>query len=68
MFAVGLLAILGVAVALATSSPLGLVMTLVIAGVYVLGALEVKRFAHATQGLSQCICKPCPRWPSRCKP
>lgn len=55
MFAVGLLAILGVAAALATSSPLGLVMTLVIAGVYVLGALEVKRFAQATQGLSQAL-------------
>ena len=55
MFAVGLLAILGVAAALATSSPLGLAMTLVIAGVYVLGALEVKRFALATQGLSQAL-------------
>ncbi|MFD2453356.1 hypothetical protein [Ideonella paludis] len=55
LFAVGLLAILGVAAALAGSSPLGLVMTLVIAGVYVLGAMEVRRFAQATQGLSQAL-------------
>ena len=54
-FALGLLVLLWVALQVARSHPLVLVMTLLIGGVYLTGARELQRFSQNTQQLAQCL-------------
>lgn len=54
-FWLGALAVLWVAAAVATSHPLVLGMALVIAGVYVFGAMELRQYRAATAALNQAL-------------
>lgn len=54
-FGLGALAVLWVAVAVATTNPLVLIMTLLVAAVYVYGALELHRFRQSTAQLTQAL-------------
>ncbi|HEY3431434.1 MAG TPA: DUF802 domain-containing protein [Rhodocyclaceae bacterium] len=54
-FAVGLLMVIWIAAGYVLTNPLALVMTLIIAGVYGLGALEMRRFHGATLTLATAL-------------
>ncbi len=54
-FGLGALAVLWVAAAVATTNPLVLIMTLLVASVYVYGALELQRFRQSTAQLTQAL-------------
>ena len=54
-FAIGLITVAWVAVGFAGSSWLALAMTLVIAGVYLLGAAELRQFRAATGALAAAL-------------
>lgn len=54
-FAIGLSAVAWVAMSFVGGSPLALLMTLVIAGVYLLGARELQQFRSATNTLSAAL-------------
>ena len=54
-FALGALAVLWVAAAVATTNPLVLVMTLLVAAVYGYGALELHRYRQRTAQLAQAL-------------
>lgn len=54
-FVVGLVAVGWVGVGYIASSPLALVMTLIIGAVYVAGALELRRFHQATAALARAL-------------
>ena len=54
-FGIGLLAVMWVGYGFVGSSWLALLMTAAIAGVYVLGALELKQFRAGTNALSSAL-------------
>lgn len=55
-FALGLLALGWVAYGFISANPLALVMTVLIAGVYALGAWELLQFRRATDTLVNALC------------